>query len=68
MQVEAEQAFDESIENVMSPLFAGVLNDAPELAELPPGVRHLMGTLAEPQSPGLGALLKLTGAEFAAEV
>jgi len=68
MQVEAEKAFDESIENVMAPLFAGVLRDAPELSELPPGVQHLMGTLAHPESPGLGAFLKLTGAEFAAEV
>jgi len=68
MQVEAEKAFDESIEQVMAPLFSGVLRDAPELSELPPGVQHLMGTLAHPESPGLGALLKLTGAEFAAEV
>ena len=66
--VDAENAFDENIENAMSPLFSGLLGDIPEISDLPPGTQHFMRTLAEPQSPGLGALLKLTGAEFAAEV
>jgi len=68
MQVEAQAAFDEQIERAMSPLFSGLFSDVPELAELPTGVQSFMQRLAEPESPGLGALLKLTGAEFAAEV
>jgi len=66
--VDAQNAFDENIENAMSPLFRGLLNDIPEISDLPAGTEFFIRTLAEPGSPGLGALLKLTGAEFAAEV
>jgi len=66
--VDAQKAFDESVEDAMSPLFSGLLGDIPEISELPAGTQQFMRTLAEPSSPGLGALLKLTGAEFAAEV
>lgn len=66
--VEAQAAFDEQIEDVMSPLFRSVLRDIPEISELPAGTQQFLNALTEPHSAGLGALLKLTGAEFGAEV
>lgn len=66
--LDAQKAFDESIEDAMSPLFRGLINDTPEISELPDGMLSFIQALGEPHSPGLGALLKLTGAEFAAEV
>lgn len=68
MNVEAQAAFDEQIEDVMSPLFKGVLNDIPEISELPTGTLTFLQTLAEPRKAGLGAFLKLAGAEFGAEI
>jgi len=67
-QVEAQAAFDEQIEDVMSPLFRSVLSDIPEISDLPIGTQKFLTALTEPHSAGLGALLKLTGAEFGAEV
>ena len=66
--VDADKAFDETIEDAMSPLFSGLLSDIPEISDLPTGTQSFMRTLAKPRSAGLGDLLKLTGAEFAAEV
>jgi len=68
MQVEAQAQFDEAIEDAMSPLFSGLLGDIPEISELPAGTQSFMRTLAEPRTAGLGALVSLTGAEFAAEM
>lgn len=68
MQVEAESMFDEQIEDAMSPLFASVFGDVPEINDLPIGTQKFLHALIEPHSAGLGALLKLTGAEFAAEI
>lgn len=66
--LDAQTAFDESIEDAMSPLLSGVLRDIPEISELPAGTQNLIRSLAEPRSAGLGDLLKLTGGEFAAEM
>jgi len=68
MQVEAQSAFDEQVEQVISPMFRGIINDIPEISELPTGTQTFLRLLAEPPSPGLGSLLQLTGAEFAAEI
>jgi len=68
MQVEAQAAFDEQKEDVLSPYFAGILGDIPEIKELPSSMRGLLYALAEPSSAGLGAFLSLTGAEFTAEM
>lgn len=68
MQVEAALAADENYENTLSPYMRGVLNDIPEIDELPTGTQNLLRALAEPPSPGLGGLISLTGAEFAAEL
>lgn len=66
--VDAQNRVDEVSEEAMSPLMAGVLGDIPELSELPTGTLGLMKALGKPHSPGLAGLLKLTGAEFAADM
>lgn len=68
MQVEAAQAFDESIEKALSPSLAGLLGDMPEISELPVGVQGLLKTLAEPSSPGLARFLTSAAGEFSAEI
>ncbi len=67
-QLEAQRAFDESIEQVVSPALAGVLNDIPQISELPAGVQGLLKTLGDPKSPGLGGFLTSAAGEFSAEV
>ncbi|KKL87094.1 hypothetical protein LCGC14_1938180 [marine sediment metagenome] len=67
-QVEAQQAFDESIEQVVSPALAVVIKDIPEIGELPPGLQQILKTLAEPESPGLAGFLTATAGEFSAEI
>lgn len=66
--VEAQAQFDEDIEAAFAPLFSGLFADIPEVNELPAGLRQFMRTLANPPSAGFGDLVKLTGAETAAEV
>lgn len=68
MQVEAQNAFDEDIEAAFAPYFRGLFADIPEISELPTGLQTFMYSLAEPPSAGFGDLVKLTGAETAAEV
>ncbi|GAI30163.1 unnamed protein product, partial [marine sediment metagenome] len=68
MQVEAQAKFDEDIENAISPYFRGILANIPDLAELPSGMQTFIHSLAEPPSAGFGDLVKLTGAEFGAEI
>lgn len=66
--VEAQREFDEGIEQVVSPILAGVLRDVPEINELPPGVQAILRMAAEPTSPGLGGFLTVAAGEFTAEV
>jgi len=66
--VDAQKAFDESSEQAMSPLFEGLLGDIPELSKLPAGTQGLLHALEKPHSAGLAGFLKLTGAEFTAEI
>lgn len=68
MQVEAEIMFDEQCEDAMSPLFASVLGDIPEISDLPTGTQSFLHALVKPHAGGLGDLLKLTGGEFLAEI
>ena len=68
MQVEAQDAFDENMENALSPYFRGVFADIPELSDLPTGLQTFIRAMAEPPSAGFGDLIKVTGGEFAAEV
>jgi len=65
---DAQKAFDESIEQAVSPSVAGMLSDIPDISELPVGIQNFLHVLAEPHSAGLGGLISLTGAEFGAEL
>lgn len=66
--VEAVAAFDEQLEDAISPFFRGLLNDIPEISELPRGMRTFLEAFAEPPAAGFGDLIKLTAGEFGAEV
>jgi len=66
-RVDADKAFDESKEVAISPHFATLLGDMPELSELPSGMSSFIQTLAKPTSPGLAGFLVSAGGEFAAE-
>ncbi|GAH51938.1 unnamed protein product, partial [marine sediment metagenome] len=68
MQVEAQKFFDEDIEKTLAPYFRGIFADIPELSELPAGMQSFIRAFADPPSAGFGDLVKLTGAEFGAEV
>ena len=66
--VEASEAFDETIESALSPYFRGLFADIPELSELPAGMQTFLQAIADPPTAGFGDLIKLTGAEFGAEI
>lgn len=66
--VDASKAFDESLEQALAPSLAGVINDIPEISELPPGTQNLVHMLGEPPSAGLGTFILAAGAEFTAEL
>ncbi|GAI79470.1 unnamed protein product, partial [marine sediment metagenome] len=68
MQVEAQKFFDESIEETLSPYIRGVFAGIPEISELPAGMQNFIRDMGDPPSAGFGDLVKLTGAEFGAEV
>ncbi|MBA7680010.1 hypothetical protein ES703_88317 [subsurface metagenome] len=68
MQVEAQTKFDEDIEDALSPYFRGIFADIPDLEELPAGMQTFIRAFADPPSAGFGDLVKLTGAEFGAEI
>ncbi len=68
MQVEAQAAFDEQVEKALSPFFAGLFADVPELSELPTGIQQFVRSLAEPPSAGFGKFLTSAAGEFGAEV
>ena len=68
MQVEAESEFDETLERALSPYFARIIGEIPDKGELPTSIQSFLQVLGEPPSAGFGALLKLTGAEFGAEI
>lgn len=66
--VDARKAFDESVEQAVSPYFKGVLGDIPDLTELPSGFQTFVHALSEPPSPGLGGFLVSAAGEFTAEI
>ncbi|GAH19953.1 unnamed protein product, partial [marine sediment metagenome] len=68
MQVEAQKFFDEDIEKTLSPYIRGVFADIPEISELPAGMQNFIRSMGDPPLAGFGDLVKLTGAEFGAEV
>jgi len=68
MSVEARKAFDESIEDALSPLLLGVMGDIPDVSELPVSTQRIIHALGEPHSPGLAGFLTSAIGEFGAEV
>jgi len=68
MQVEAAKMFDESIEQAVSPYFAGLLGELPDFSEKWPGIQGFIRGLTEPPSPGMGGLLTSAAGEFSAEL
>ena len=62
--VEASAEFDENIEAAFAPFFAGVLNDLPDISELPTGLQNLVKALAEPPSAGFGGFALGVGVEM----
>ncbi len=66
--VDAQKAFDESVEDALSPLFSGLLGDMPEIGDLPAGTQNFLRTLAKPHSPGLGGYIASAAGEFTAEI
>lgn len=61
--VDADKAFDEVIEDAVSPFLQGVFNDIPNLDLLPAGMRAAIYGLAEPQRAGLGGFALGVGVE-----
>ncbi|GAJ06191.1 unnamed protein product, partial [marine sediment metagenome] len=66
--VEATEAFDEVMENALSPYLRGIFADIPGIRELPSGLQSFMRAMAEPPTAGFGDLIKLTAGEFGAEI
>jgi len=66
--IEASSAFDETLEQALSPYLRGVLGDIPEISELPPGVQNILRVLGDPPTAGLGTFVLGAGAEFTAEM
>lgn len=67
-QVEAAKSFDEGIEQLFAPFWAGYLNNIPELNELPVEMLALVDLLKNPISPGLGGFTLGVGVEMVDEV
>lgn len=67
MQVEAQKAFDEDLEVTLSPYFKGIINDLPDIAKLPSGIKNLIYSLAEPPSAGFGGFALGVGVEMVDE-
>lgn len=64
MQVEAQAAFDEELEDAFAPYFRGLFSDLPDIVELPAGMRTFISALAEPPSPGFGGFALGVGVEM----
>ena len=67
MQVEAQNAFDEGMESAFAPYLRGVINDLPDIKDLPAGMQSLMYALAEPPSAGFGGFALGVGVEMVDE-
>ena len=66
--VDAQKAFDESLEETLSPHIAAMFGDIAGIDELPVSIQNFIRVMSDPPSPGIGGLIKLTGAEFGAEM
>ena len=64
MQVEAQRAFDEGIEEAFTPYFRGIIADLPAISDLPSGMQTFIRVLAEPPSAGFGGFALGVGVEM----
>ena len=64
MNVEAQAQFDEDIEDAFAPYFRGILQDFPEIEDLPSGLRSFVQALGEPPSAGFGGFALGVGVEM----
>lgn len=55
MQVEAQEAFDEVLESNFAPLFASIIDDIPDIEEMPTGIQDFLHLLSAPEHAGFGA-------------
>jgi len=67
-QVEASRAFDEGIEEAVSPYLSSLLGEVKGLSEIPAGFQNFLKGLTEPHSPGMGGFLTSAAGEFSAEM
>lgn len=63
-EVEAKQAFDEGLEQLYAPYFAGVLNTVSFPADMPPALQTFLSALAAPPSAGFGGFALGVGVEM----
>ncbi|GAH59725.1 unnamed protein product, partial [marine sediment metagenome] len=68
MQVEAQAAFDEQIEDSFAGYFGSFLADIPDISELPVGFQTLIKTLSEPPAAGFGGFALGVGVESVDEI
>lgn len=54
-QIEAQEAFDETLEDNFAPLFASIIGDIPDIEEMPAGIKSFLHLLSEPKHAGFGA-------------
>lgn len=67
MHVEAQKAYDETLESTLAPYFRGVIRDLPLISALPGGIRDLIYSLGEPPSAGFGGFALGVGVEMVDE-
>ncbi len=67
MQVEAQSAFDESIEEAFAPFFYDAIDDIPNLDLAPRGIRRFIDALKDPPSAGFGGFALGVGIEMVDE-
>jgi hypothetical protein len=66
--VEASQAFDESMEVAYAPYFSSLMGDIPELELLPSSVQNLLGAFASPEHAGMSGFALGVGVEMVDEL
>jgi len=67
MGLEAQDAFDENIEEAFAPYFRGLMGDLPDKRYLPSGMRRFLDALSEPPSAGFGGFALGVGVEMVDE-
>jgi len=68
MNVEAQAAYDEEMEQAFAPHFRGIISQSPDINVLPSGLQNFVRSLAEPPSAGFGGFALGVGVEMVDEV